>query len=222
MTPSPEDSTPSAPAPSAAPAASPAPAAPADPAGPRPAAVLVPVYDGPRGPTLLFIRRTAGRTHSGQVAFPGGRPEPGDADAVATALREAQEELGIPPEAVRVLGRLPTVDTVTSNFAIVPVVGRLDGRPRLTIQADEVAAVLDVPLESLAAPGRRCTSQDTVVEEDWALPLPGERLPANARLTPGQTRRIRYFPWGEDRIWGATERMVEHLLAAVRAGTLRL
>jgi 8-oxo-dGTP pyrophosphatase MutT (NUDIX family) len=177
--------------------------------------VLVPVYDGPAGPTLLFIRRTAGRTHSGQVAFPGGRPEPGDADAVATALREAQEELGIPPAAVRVLGRLPTVDTVTSNFAIVPVVGRLDARPRLTLQADEVAAVLDVPLAALAAPG-------LPIEEDWALPLPGERPPPNARLTPGQTRRIRYFPWGEDRIWGATERMVEHLLAAVRAGTLRL
>jgi len=203
VTPSPADSTSSAPA------------APPDPAGPRPAAVLVPIYDGPGGPTLLFIRRTAGRTHSGQVAFPGGRPEPQDAGPVATALREAQEELGIPPERVRVLGRLPTVDTITSNFAIVPVVGRLRARPRLTIQADEVAAVLDVPLESLSAPG-------LPVEEDWALPLPGERLPPDARIRPGQTRRIRYFPWGEDRIWGATARMVEHLLAALRAGTLRL
>ena len=203
MTPSPADSTSSAPA------------APPDPAASRPAAVLVPIYDGPRGPTLLFIRRTAGRTHSGQVAFPGGRPEPQDAGPVATALREAQEELGIPPERVRVLGRLPTVDTITSNFAIVPVVGRLRARPRLTMQADEVAAVLDVPLESLSAPG-------LPVEEDWALPLPGERLPPDARIRPGQTRRIRYFPWGEDRIWGATARMVEHLLAALRAGTLRL
>jgi 8-oxo-dGTP pyrophosphatase MutT (NUDIX family) len=201
--------------PSPADSTSSAPAAPSDPAGPRPAAVLVPIYDGPRGPTLLFIRRTAGRTHSGQVAFPGGRPEPQDAGPVATALREAQEELGIPPERVRVLGRLPTVDTITSNFAIVPVVGRLRARPRLTIQANEVAAVLDVPLESLSAPG-------LPVEEDWALPLPGERLPPDARIRPGQTRRIRYFPWGEDRIWGATERMVEHLLAALRAGTLRL
>jgi 8-oxo-dGTP pyrophosphatase MutT (NUDIX family) len=192
-----------------------APAAAPDPAGPRPAAVLVPIYDGPQGPTLLFIRRTAGRTHSGQVAFPGGRPEPEDAGPEATALREAQEELGIPPERVRVLGRLPTVDTITSNFAIVPVVGRLRARPRLTLQANEVAAVLDVPLESLSAPG-------LPVEEDWALPLPGERLPPNVRVKPGQTRRIRYFPGGEDRIWGATARMVEHLLAALRAGTLRL
>ena len=206
MTRLPANSTTSAPAP---------PGGPAEPAGPRPAAVLVPIYDGPQGPTLLFIRRTAGRTHSGQVAFPGGRPEPQDADPVATALREAREELGILPQQVRILGRLPTVETVTSNFAIVPVVGRLAGRPRLELQADEVAAVLDVPLESLAAPG-------LPIEEDWALPLPGERLPAGVRVKPGQTRRIRYFPWGDDRIWGATERMVEHLLAALRAGTLRL
>jgi 8-oxo-dGTP pyrophosphatase MutT (NUDIX family) len=149
------------------------------------------------------------------VAFPGGRPEPGDDGPVATALREAREELGIDPALVRVVGRLPTVETVTSNFAIVPVVGHLVARPPLTLQESEVAAVLDVPLSALSAPG-------LPLEEDWELPLPGERLPPDIRVKPGQTRRIRYFPWGEDRIWGATERMVEHLLAALRAGTLSL
>jgi 8-oxo-dGTP pyrophosphatase MutT (NUDIX family) len=173
----------------------------------------VPVYDGPGGPTLLFIRRTSGGRHSGQVAFPGGRPEPGDAGPVATALREAQEELGIDPALVRVVGLLPTVETLTSNFAITPVVGRLAGRPPLRRQAREVAAVLDVPLAALLSPG-------LPLEEEWPLPLPGE--PASRTAGPGQTRRIRFFPWGEDRIWGATERMVEHLLQAVRSGTLVL
>ncbi|MGH2351261.1 MAG: NUDIX hydrolase [Chloroflexota bacterium] len=181
----------------------------------RPAAVLAPVYDGLLGPTVIFIRRTNSVNHPGQVAFPGGRPEPGDADLVATALREAQEELGIDPSLVRVLGALPTVETVTSNYAITAFVGRLGERPPLRIQDSEVAAVLDVPLSALVAPG-------LPIEEDWALPLPGERLPAGMRVKPGQVRRVRYFPWGPDKIWGATERMVEHLLAAVQEGRLRL
>jgi 8-oxo-dGTP pyrophosphatase MutT (NUDIX family) len=179
----------------------------------RPAAVLVPLYDGPQGPSLLLIRRTAGLHHSGQVAFPGGRPEPGDDGPVDTALREAQEEVGIDPAQVRVVGQLPVVETVTSNYAIVPVVGRLTHRPPLVLQEREVAAVLDVPLEALLAPG-------LPLEEQWPLPLPGESLPPNVRFKPGQTRRIRFFPWGEDRIWGATARILEHLLGAVRAGTL--
>jgi len=149
------------------------------------------------------------------VAFPGGRPEPGDDGPEATALREAQEELGIDPAEVRLAGRLPTVETVTSNYAIVPVVGLLPRRPPLSLQEREVAAVLDVPLRALSAAG-------LPLEEEWPLPLPGEHLPPGVRLKPGQTRRIRYFPWGEDRIWGATERMIEHLLAALRAGQLTL
>lgn len=191
----------------------------------RPAAVLIPIYDGPHGPTLLFIRRTLGVNHPGQVAFPGGRPEPGDADAVATALRETEEELGIDPALVRVVGTLPMVETLTSNYAITPIVGRLAGRPVLLLQNCEVAAVLDVPLVALQAPG-------LPREADWALPLPGERPPPRALTLPGppgQTpghppavRRIRFFPWGEDKIWGATERMVEELLDALRTGALSL
>jgi 8-oxo-dGTP pyrophosphatase MutT (NUDIX family) len=100
----------------------------------RPAAVLVPIYDRPEGKTVLFIKRTMGVRHAGQIAFPGGRPEPGDAGPVATALREAEEELGIDPLLVRVAGTLPVVETLTSNYAITPVVGRLAARPRLRLQ----------------------------------------------------------------------------------------
>lgn len=181
----------------------------------------MPIYDGPRGPTLLFIRRTMGVNHPGQVAFPGGRPEPGDAGPVATALREAREELGIDPGLVRVVGTLPTVETMTSNYAITPVVGRLAGRPPLRLQDSEVAAVLDVPLTALQGPG-------LPLEEDWPLPLPGERLPPPSSVAGGvglhgaRVRRVRFFPWGEDKIWGATERMVEQLLDALRSGKLPL
>jgi 8-oxo-dGTP pyrophosphatase MutT (NUDIX family) len=190
-------------------------AAPSPRAGRRVAAVLVPIYDGPQGPTVIFIRRTTGINHPGQVAFPGGRPEPGDADLAATALRETYEELAIPPSLVRIVGVLPTVETLTSNYAITPFVGRLATRPVLRPQQREVDAVLDVPLAALLAPG-------LPLEADWELPLPGERLPPGVRIKPGQVRRVRYFPWGEDNIWGATARMVEELLAAIRGGSLTL
>ena len=183
--------------------------------GRRPAAVLAPIYDGPQGPTLLLIRRTTTVNHPGQVAFPGGRPEPGDADLLATALREAHEELGIEPAQVAVLGALPVVETVTSNWAITPFVGRLSARPVLRPQASEVAAVLDVPLAALMAPG-------LPLEEEWEFPLAGEPPPAGSGAAARYVRRIRYFPWGDDRIWGATARMVEHLIAAVRRGALDL
>ena len=173
--------------------------------GRRPAAVLVPVDDGPQGPTLILIRRTPGGHHSGQVAFPGGRPEPADASLEQTALREAEEELGIRPDLVEVVGRLPVVETIVSNYAIHPFVGRLAARPEMTPQTSEVAAVLDVPLEALMT---------EPLEEWWDLP---------AVDGSGDRRRlIRFFPWGEDRIWGATQRMIESLVAAVRGGEISL
>ena len=169
----------------------------------RKAAVLVPIYDGPDGPILLLIRRTRTINHPGQVAFPGGRPEPADLSLLATALREAYEELGIEPAAVRIVAELPVVETLTSNYAISAFVGRLPARPPLRPQVSEVAAILDVPLSALLA-------DHLPVQEEWEFEQ--ER----------RTRTIRYFPWGEDKIWGATARMIEHLLAAVRAGQLVL
>lgn len=183
--------------------------------GRRPAAVLVPIYDGPDGPTVVMIRRTARGHHSGQFAFPGGRPEAVDIDLCATATREAYEEVGINPADVTILGSLPTVETITSNYAITAYVGRLGSPPVLVRQPDEVAEILEIPLATFLAPGLPIT-------EDWDLPLPGEPWTAPPEgATPEQRRRaIRFYPWGANRIWGATARMIEHLVIAIRSGRI--
>lgn len=173
--------------------------------GRRPAAVLAPIYNGPSGPTLILFRRTPGGLHSGQVAFPGGRPEPGDKDLEETALREAEEELGIPRSLVSVIGRLPVVETQVSNYAIHAFVGKLSARPEMRRQESEVAAILEVPLEALMT---------TPTEEWWDLPA--------VDATGTQRRLVRFFTWGEDRIWGATQRLIDHLVEAIREGRLSL
>ena len=91
----------------------------------RPAAVLVPLVWRPDGPGVLLTRRTEGlRHHAGQISFPGGKREPGDVDAVACALREAQEEIALAPHLVRLVGELPPYVTIT-GFSVTPVVGLL-------------------------------------------------------------------------------------------------
>src|SRR4051812_11282044 len=98
----------------------------------RKAAVLVPVLFAPDGPELLFMKRPDGATaHAGQVSFPGGKTDPGDRDAIATALREAEEELGIAPASVEVLGALDDINTAVTAFDVTPVVGALRERPVL-------------------------------------------------------------------------------------------
>ncbi|HHN74684.1 MAG TPA: CoA pyrophosphatase, partial [Acidobacteria bacterium] len=119
-----------------------------------PAAVLLPVVVRPAGPGLLLTLRTAHLAqHPGQVSFPGGRREPGDADPMATALRETQEEIGLDPARVEVAGVLPTYSTVT-GFSVVPVVGLLE--PPIDLKPDprEVAEVFEVALEVVLDPRR--------------------------------------------------------------------
>lgn len=120
----------------------------------QPAAVLVPLLERDGGLHLLFTERAAGlKHHAGQISFPGGRIEAEDRDPLSAALREAEEEIGLSPEHVRVAGYLPTQLTVVSGFAITPVVGLVGGGFSPRPDPVEVAAVFEVPLDALTAPG---------------------------------------------------------------------
>jgi 8-oxo-dGTP pyrophosphatase MutT (NUDIX family) len=116
------------------------------------AAVLVPLVDRPAGVHVLLTRRTDHlRRHAGQVSFPGGRADPADADETATALREADEEIGLPRERVEVLGTLPAYLTIT-GFAVRPVVALVHPPFDLRIDQNEVAETFEVPLRFLMDP----------------------------------------------------------------------
>ena len=155
-----------------------------------PAAVLVPVVRRENGLTVLFTRRTAHlNDHAGQISFPGGRSEPGDAGAAETALREAAEEIGLAAERVEVLGELPTYVTVT-GYRVTPVVGLVT--PPLELRPDdfEVAEVFEVPLEFLLDPVNH--QRNSVGHE-------------------GRERRYYAIPYRQYYIWGATAGMLMNL-----------
>ncbi len=119
---------------------------------PAAAAVLVPLVMRAEGPQVLLTRRTAHlRDHAGQISFPGGRVEPEDANVVATALRETEEEIGLARRHIEVIGRLPVYTTVTA-FQVTPVVGLVDADFKLKLDEFEVAEAFEVPLQFLMTP----------------------------------------------------------------------
>lgn len=164
----------------------------------RRAAVLIPLFAQEDQTHVALIRRAATlRAHSGEIAFPGGAYDALDESLVATALREAAEEIGLVPERVEVLGLLQPVFTVVSNFFILPVVATLPlGPGPLALQTSEVAEVLLLPLHALADPQITHT-------EVWTR--------------DGVARPVHFYDYGSLRIWGATGRILNallHLLAA--------
>lgn len=118
----------------------------------QPASVLIPLLRTPAELRVLLTRRSDGLSnHAGQFAFPGGRPEPADRDAAHTALREAEEEVGLPAALVELLGELPPTSTYRTNFAIRPFVGVIDTNVAWVPQHTEVAELIEPTLAELAA-----------------------------------------------------------------------
>ncbi len=163
----------------------------------RHAAVLLGIFEQDGEVYLLFIRRaTTLRSHSGEIAFPGGGVETSDTSRVAAALREAREEIGLEPERVEVLGLLSPVFTVVSNYLITPVVAFLpQGLGSLQLQASEVTEIILASLGGLAKP-------EIAHTEQW--------------MRNGMTRTVYFYDYGPHRIWGATARILYELLMLLR------
>lgn len=153
-----------------------------------PAAVLVAVTDRPVPGVILTVRREHMRTHAGQVAFPGGRVDPGE-DAVAAALREAWEELGLEPVEARVVGELDPYRTVT-GYVVTPVLAVIPPDQPLSPHEDEVADWFEAPLSFVLDPANQ------------------QRKSA---LFQGRERHYYEILWNDRRIWGATASMLVNL-----------
>lgn len=156
----------------------------------RPSAVLIPLLEKNDRLSVLLTERAEDLTHhAGQISFPGGAMEPGDRDLVETALREAEEEIGIVRRTVEIIGYLAPLPTV-SGYAVTPIVGLLPENPKLKLDRREVAATFEVPLDFLLDRG----NQQHSVREVNGFDVP-----------------VITFEYDRWRIWGATAAMIAEL-----------
>jgi 8-oxo-dGTP pyrophosphatase MutT (NUDIX family) len=156
----------------------------------RAAAVLVAVQNFGGGPRLLLTKRSSHlKHHPGQIAFPGGKLDPCDATPTDAALREAREEVGLPPSSVTVLGALPSHETVT-GFTVTPILATITGPFHPHPEAGEVDEIFTVPLDFVTNPAN---------------------FRVEARLWRGEWRHYYTVPYGPYYIWGATARILRGL-----------
>ena len=168
----------------------------AESAGPiRQAAVLIPLYVRDKGLWTLFTKRTDHvEHHKGQISFPGGTQDPGDANPWETAVRETEEEIGVPRTSVQILGALPRLVTVT-DFEISPFVGAIPHPVEMKPHAHEVEEIIEVPVSYLLDP--------MVVEE-------------RAVKWKGRDMTTLVYHYRGHAIWGATARILADFLTALR------
>jgi 8-oxo-dGTP pyrophosphatase MutT (NUDIX family) len=153
------------------------------------AGVLVPLYvDGEDELHAVFTKRRDDlRRHPGEISFPGGRSDPGDADLTATALREAHEEIGLPPDAVELVGALQPTPTIATGYAVYPFVGLIAPGREWLVSEREVAQVIELPISALLAGYARLVRRGLPIRTDTYLV-------------------------GDHLIWGATARILADLL----------
>ena len=162
----------------------------------RPAAVLVALWDRDGEVHVILTKRASHlKHHPGQIAFPGGKQEAGDSGPEATALREAQEEIGLAPASVTVLGRLADHETVT-GFTVTPILAQITGGFDPLADPEEVEEIFSAPLSHLLNPGRY-----SIQGRHWL----------------GEQRRYYTVPWGPYYIWGATACILHGLAEQVQA-----
>jgi 8-oxo-dGTP pyrophosphatase MutT (NUDIX family) len=162
--------------------------------------VLAPVFRDAEGRlrVVLIVRTDRGR-HGGQLAFPGGRADPGDASLLATALREAEEEIGLAPADVDVLGELAPVRSGGTNLEVHPFLGRIAARPGFSVNRDEVVEVLTPTVEELWDPAIR--REVLFTSSTWPEGLLVDGIPVGDRV-----------------LWGMTLRLLDDLVPRLRAG----
>ncbi len=165
----------------------------------RQAAVLVPLFRDRAGELrLVVVRRAEGGIHGGQLAFPGGKQDPGDASLRDTARREAREEIGL-DGGVEILADLPVASTLTSGYRVAPFLARVAPPPAWRLDDREIAEVLEVPLADLA--GRRARGREVRSFPTWPEP-----------------QWVPFYRLGEHKLWGLSYRILKPLVPRLLAG----